>query len=177
MSSMPLGRNDNHYTLRTKRLCTQCRQRTDQTATSCCYSTPGTPKIPPTQIKRIEWVCDWCGNSEEEVKEVVEPSDKVKLIKRLLSLHEDYDILSMDIGSDPNVLLIRIRFPDYDMGELRAIQWKQRETGFITVDELIKVQQAGYRQPKAVPPKPPPRDAATLRKLERQMAFAGNSRH
>jgi hypothetical protein len=61
------------------------------------------------------------------------------------------------------------------MGELRAIQYKQQETGFITVDELIKVQRAGYRQPTAAPPKPEPRDVAALRKKERQRAFAGPS--
>jgi hypothetical protein len=62
------------------------------------------------------------------------------------------------------------------MGEMRAIQQKQRETGFITVDELIRVQRAGYKHPAAVPPKPQPHDAATLRKRERQLAFAGGPR-
>jgi len=173
---MPLTRNGDHYALRAKRLCAQCHEMTDQTATSCRYSTPEIPKVPPIQIKRVEWLCDWCGSYEEEVKEIPEPTEKTMLVKRLLSLPEDYDVLGFTLSSEANVISIKIRLPDFDMGELRAIQYKQQETGFITVDELIKVQRAGYKQPIAVPPKPEPRDVATLRKKERQRAFAGDTR-
>ncbi len=79
-------------------------------------------------------------------------------MKRLLSLPEDYEVLGFTLSSEANVISIKIRLPDFDMGELRAIQYKQQETGFITVDELIKVQRAGYRQPTAIPPKPQPCD-------------------
>jgi hypothetical protein len=149
---------------------------TDQTATSCRYSFPEIPKVPPTLIKRIEWLCDWCGGYEEEVKESLEPTDKAMIVKRLLSLPEDYDVLGFTLSSEANVISIKIRLPNFDMGELRAIQYKQQETGFISVDELIKVQRAGYKQPTAVPPKPQPRDVATFRKKERQRAFAGDPR-
>jgi hypothetical protein len=149
---------------------------TDQTATSCSYSAPEIPKVPPVLIKRIEWVCDWCGSYEEEVKETLKPTDRTMIVKRLLSLPEDYDVLGFTLSSKANVISIKIRLPDFDMGELRAIQDKQQETGFITVDELIKVQRAGYRQPTAVPRKPQPRDVATLRRKERQRAFAGEPR-
>ncbi len=173
---MPLTRRGNHYVLRAKRLCVRCGEMTDQTTTSCRYSTPEVPKVPPVLIKRIEWLCDWCGNYEEEVKETVQPTDKTMLVKRLHSLPDDYDVLGLTSSSGENVISLTIRLPDFDMGELRAIQYKQQETGFITVDELIKVQRAGYRQPTAVPPKPEPRDVATLRKKERQRAFAGDPR-
>ena len=171
---MPLTRNGNLYTLRAKRLCTQCHEMTDQTATSCRYSIPEPPKVPPILIKRIEWLCDWCGSYEEEVKETLEPTEKTLIVKRLLSLPEDYDVLGFTLSSEANVISIKIRLPDFDMGELRAIQYKQQETGFITVEELIKVQRAGYRQPIAIPPKLQPRDVATLQKKARQRAFAGD---
>jgi hypothetical protein len=122
------------------------------------------------------WLCDWCGNLNEEVKESVEPTDKEKLVKKLLSLLEEYDVLGFTLSSEPNVISIKIRLPDFDMDELRAIRWKQRETGFITAEELMKVQRAGYKRPIIVPPKPEPRDVATLRKLERQRAFSANPR-
>jgi hypothetical protein len=149
---------------------------TDQTATTCRYTAPKVPKNPRTKIKRIEWSCNWCGNSEEEVKETLEPTDKTMIVKRLLSLPADYDVLGFTLSSEANVISLKIRVPDFNMGELREIQYKQQETGFITVDELIKVQRAGYKEPTAVPPKPQPRDVATIRKKERQRAFAEDSR-
>jgi hypothetical protein len=45
--------------------------------------------------------------------------------------------------------------------EMRAIQAKQQETGFINVSELIELQKAGFQRPKDVPPKPTPKDRAT----------------
>jgi hypothetical protein len=97
-------------------------------------------------------------------------------MKHLLSIPDDYDVLGFTLSSESDGVSIKFRLPDFDMGELRAIQFKQRKTGFITVEELNKVQRAGYKQPKAVPPKPQPRDVATLRKRERQQAFAGGPR-
>jgi hypothetical protein len=52
------------------------------------------PRVPPVYLKRLEWVCDWCDNYEEEIKE--------------------------------------------------------EETGFITVDELIRLQRAGFNRPRDV---------------------------
>lgn len=104
------------------------------------------------------------------------PSDRIKIIRRFLSLSDDYDLLGLDIEGRADELVFRVRLPDFDMGEMRAIQYKQQETGFITADELMKVRRAGYERPTAVPPKPQPRDVATLRKRERQSAFAGGLR-
>jgi hypothetical protein len=145
---------------------------TDQTAISCRYSAPETPKVPPILIKRVEWLCDWCGSYEEEVKETPEPTEKTMIVKRLLSLPEDYDVLGYTLSSEANVISIKIRLPDFDMGELRAIQYKQQETGFITVNELIKVRRAGYKTTTRVPPKPQPSDIETLRKRAKQKAFS-----
>jgi hypothetical protein len=91
-------------------------------------------------LKRIEWICDWCDNCEEEVKEVLEPTEKSMIFNRLLRIADDYDVLGFTLSSEPNVVSIRIRLPDFDMGEMRAIQHKQLETGFITVDELGRLQ-------------------------------------
>jgi len=173
---MPLTRSGDHYALRAKRLCAQCHEMTDQTATSCRYDAPDIPKVPPILIKRIKWLCDWCGNYEDEVKETLQPTERTMIVTRLLSFPEEYDVLGFTLSSEANVVSIKIRLPDFDMGELRAIQNKQQETGFITVDELIKVQRAGYKQPTAVPPKTPPRDRTMLRQKERQRAFAGDPR-
>ena len=173
---MPFNRSGKHYTLRAKRLCTRCHQITDQTAISCRYNAPEVPKVPAVYLKRLEWICDWCDNYEEEAKEVLVPTDKAMIVKRLLSIPEDYDVLGFTLSSEPNVVSIRIRLPDFDMSEVRAIQYKQQETGFITVDELIRVQRAGYKTPTQVPPKPQPHDRATLRQRARQRAFIGDLR-
>jgi hypothetical protein len=100
----------------------------------------------------------------------------MKIIRRFLSLSDDYDLMGLVIEAGAGELVFRVRLPDFDMSEMRAIQYKQEETGFITVDELMKVQRAGYERPTAVPPKPQPREVATLRKRERQQAFAGGPR-
>jgi len=174
---MPFSRSGKHYTLRAKRPCSRCRQVTEQTAISCGYSAPEVPKVPSVHVKRVEWVCDWCDNYEEEIKEVIDPTDKTMIAKRLLSIPEDYDVLGFTLSSEPNVISIRIRLPDFDMGEVRAIQYKQQETGFITADELIKVRRAGYKSPTDVPPRPQPGDRATLRERARQRAFDGHPPH
>ena len=174
MSSTPSA--SRRYTIRNKRLCTQCHEVTDQAATTFRYDASEVAKVPQVLIKRIGWVCDWWGNYEEEIKEFPLPTDKAKIMKRLLSIQDDYDVLGFTLRSEADGVSIKFRLPDFDMSELRAIQYKQQETGFITVDELIKVQRAGYKHPKAVPPKPQPRDIATLRKRERQQAFTGEPR-
>ena len=80
------------------------------------------------------------------------PTDRIKIIRRFLSLSDDYDLLGLQIEGRADELVFHVRLPDFDMGEMRAIQYKQQETGFITADELMKVQRAGYKRPAAVPP-------------------------
>jgi hypothetical protein len=109
---------------------------------------------------------------EEEVKQVYEPTDKVRIINRLLRIPEDYDFIKMRIESLPDEIVLRIKVPDFDPSEMRAIQHKQQETGFINVDELIRLQKAGFRRPMDVPPKPTPK-GNRLRERATQRMFIG----
>jgi hypothetical protein len=172
---MPPSARSN-YTIRTERLCKGCAARTSQISIGCRYSAPDEIRVPSVLVRNVTWVCQWCDGEEVEVKEVPVPSDRVKMIRRFLSLSDEFDILGLEIQSLPDELVLHVRFPDCDMNEMRAIQFKQRETGFINVDELMKVRRGGYDRPGAVPPKPQPRDVATLRKRERQQAFARGPR-
>jgi len=172
---MPFNGSSN-YTIRAERWCRACNARTPQISCGCRYSTPQKLKVPSALIRNVTWVCQCCDQVEVEAKEVALPSDRIKIIRRFLSLSDDYDLLGLEIEGRADELVFRVRLPDFDMGEMRAIQYKQQETGFITADELMKVQRAGYKQPAAVPPKPQPRDLATLRKREKQRAFAGGPR-
>ncbi len=90
---MSSARSSSRYTIHAQRSCTSCHQITDQTSVGCRYSDVEVPKVPKAYLKHVEWVCDWCGNCEEEVKEVLEPTDRMKLVKRLLSIQEDNDVL------------------------------------------------------------------------------------
>jgi hypothetical protein len=164
------------YTIRAERWCRVCNARTPQISCGCRYSTPEKLKVPSVLVRNVTWICQWCDQAEVESKEVALPSDRTKIIRRFLSLSDEYDLLGLEIEGKADELVFHVRLPDFDMGEMRAIQYKQQQTGYITADELMKVQRAGYKRPAAVPPKPQPRDVATLRKKERQRAFAGGPR-
>jgi len=69
--------------------------------------------------------------------------------------------------SEGDGITFKIRLPDYDMGEIRAIQAKAHETGFIRVDELMRLQKAGFNKPREVPQKPTPKDRHVLRERAR----------
>lgn len=176
MISMPFTHDGKRYSLRAKRLCRNCKATTDQIAVSCRYRTPKELKVPPIHIKELEWYCESCNQIEVEKKEVIEPTDKTRIFRRLQSIAEDYDIISMNIQSLPNEIIFHIRLPDFDMGEIRAIQTKATETGFINVSELMKLQKAGYPRPVEVPLKPQPKDRQTLRERARQKMFVGEPR-
>ena len=156
-----------------RRLCKTCLRETWQMCVSVRYSEPPEPTVPSSLIKRMEWICDDCTNLEEEFKQVYEPTDKLRIINRLLKLPDDYDFIRVQLSSLPNEVLVSIQFPDFDPSEMRAIQAKQRETGFISVSELIELQKAGFHRPKDVPPKPQPKDRTTLRERARQKMFEG----
>lgn len=133
-------------------------------------STPQ-PTVPLTYIREQEWCCTQCDNIEKVTKEVAEPTDKQRIFNRLLRLSEDYDIQTINIESKANELVLRVKLPDFDMSELRAVQYKQQETGFITADELMLLQKAGYSRPREVPPKPHPEDKRVLRERAKQRMF------
>jgi hypothetical protein len=67
--------------------------------------------------------------------------------------------------------LFRVRLPDFDMGEMRGIQYKQRETGIITADEPLRIRKAGFNRPREVPSRPEPRDPVAIRKRAKERAF------
>ena len=72
-------------------------------------------------------------------------------MKMFLGIAKDYEVLGVSIHSEADGLLLKVRLPDFDASEIRAIRWKQAETGFITAEELMRVQKAGYNRPKEVP--------------------------
>jgi hypothetical protein len=164
------------YTIRAERWCNVCKAQTSQTSERCRYSTPEGGQALNVLVRTVTWFCEWCTQAEEEVKQVPVPTDRLKIIRRFLSLGDDYDVLGLKVEARPDELVFRVRLPNFDMGELRAIQWKQQETGFISCDELMRVQRAGYKRPSVVPAKPQPRDVATLRKRERQQGFSREPR-
>jgi hypothetical protein len=165
-----------NYTIRTDRWCRTCNAKTPQVSSRCRYSTSDTPKVPAVLVRNVTWVCQWCDQEEVESKEVAVPTDRVKIIRRFLSLSDEYDVLGLEIEAKADELVFHVRLPDFDVSELRAIQWKQRETGFVSVEELMKVRRAGYKRPIEVQRKPEPHDVGTLRKREREQAFAGSPR-
>jgi hypothetical protein len=168
---MPFTKSGKHYSLHAKRLCKNCGVLTDQQAISCKYSATPKPKVPPAYLKTTEWLYERCDHNEAEVKEVLEVTDKAMIMNRLMRILEDYDVLGYSITSEADGITFKIRLPDHDMGEIRAIKAKARETGFITVDELIRVQKAGFDRPIEVPPKPKPKDRHVLRERARERIF------
>jgi hypothetical protein len=159
------------YTIRTERWCKACKTRTPQMSGGYSYNTPEKPHVPNVLIRTVNWICQWCDQSEDEVKEVAVPTDRLKIIRRFLSLSNDYDLLGLKVEARADELVFRVRLPDFDMGEMRTIQFKQQETGFITADELLRLRKAGFNRPREVPPRPEPRDSASIREKARQRAF------
>lgn len=110
---------------------------------------------------------------EEEVKQVYEPTDRTRIINRLLNLSKDYDFINVSLSSQPNEIVVRIQVPDFDPSEMRAIKEKQTETGFISVNELMQLQKAGFRRPREVAPKPAPKNRREARQRAMQRIFNG----
>jgi hypothetical protein len=71
----------------------RCRENTEQAG---------------TLIKMSYWICPSCLTETEDVKVQPLPTDKVRIINRLLKMQEDYAIASMTIASQPERLLIEI---------------------------------------------------------------------
>jgi hypothetical protein len=173
---MPFTRSGKHYSIRAKRFCKTCHTVTDQSTVSVRYRSPPEPTVPESYLKEYSWFCEQCDNIEMESKTIYEPTDRALIFNRLMRIQEDYDILDMKISSLPNEIVLRVRLPDFDMRELRAIQNKAKETGFIRADELMKLQKAGFRRPGDVTPKPTPRNRSRLRQRAKEKMFAGEPR-
>lgn len=173
---MPFTRSGKHYTMRAKRACPTCGLMTWHSCSSIRYSQPEEPTVPESLNKRMEWICETCTKVEEEIKQVYVPTDKTRIVNRLLRLGDDYDLRSVKIESSPDEIILRVKLPDFDMSELRSVQYKQQETGFITAEELMLLQKAGFRRSSDVPPKPQPKDRRILRERARQKMFQGEPR-
>jgi hypothetical protein len=173
---MPFTTSGKYYGARAKRWCKRCGNETEQDMVMNRMRCTPQPTVPLTYIREQEWYCTQCDNIEQVKKEVTEPTDKQRIFNRLLRLSEDYDIQTLNIESKTNELVLRVRLPDFDMSEVRAVQYKQQETGFITVQELMKLRKAGFNRPREVPMKPQPNDKRTLRERARQSMFVGEPR-
>lgn len=99
-----------HIQMTEKRHCSNCGVFTDQVCHKVRYQDDSDQlgKI----VKRSYWVCPTCLKETEETKVQVLPSDKVKIIGRLLRLQSDYAIQSMNIASRPEGLLVEITTKD-----------------------------------------------------------------
>jgi hypothetical protein len=134
------------------------------------------PTVPFTYIRQQEFYCTQCDNTATENKAITEPSDKLRIIWRLMRLSEDYEGIKTSIESIPDGIILRVWVPDFDMSEVRAVQNKQEETGFITVEELTKLQRAGFRRIRDVPPNPMPHSLRRYKERQRQKMFVGDPR-
>ena len=137
---MPFTANGKHYSVRVRRWCKFCTDHTEQDMVSNRILGNPKPTVPLTYTREKEWYCTQCDNIDKESKQVTEPTDKERIFNRLLRLSQDYDVQTVNIESRSNEIVLRVRLPDFDMSELRAVQYKQQETGFITADELMKLQ-------------------------------------
>ncbi len=100
-------KNGRHIQILEKRHCATCGVFTDQVCFSVKYACKeDDAKI---TIKRMLWVCSVCTSETEEVREVPPMSDRTKIIQRVLRMHEDYSIESMNIACEPEKLVIEIR--------------------------------------------------------------------
>jgi hypothetical protein len=105
-----ITRSGKHIQIIEKRLCPKCRVFTEQLCHKVRYQE--NPKEPTTLIKRSEWICPICLTGTEEVKVQPLPSDKVRIITRLLRMQEDYAIHSMNISSQSERLVIEMTVKD-----------------------------------------------------------------
>ena len=106
-----------------------------------------------------------------DVQQVTEPTDRQRIFSRLMRLTEDYDMVRTTVESKPDEIVLRVRIPDFDMSELRAVQYNQQETGFITADELMRLQKAGSNRPIDIPPRRMPRNRRRFKERARQKIF------
>jgi len=101
-----LRANGRYVQILEKRCCAKCGVYTNQVCFNIKYEAKNSD--PSVLIKKTVWVCPTCNIQTEETKEVPSINDRAKIIQRILRLHEDYPIESMNITSDPKRLLVEI---------------------------------------------------------------------
>lgn len=99
-----------HIQIVEKRHCSKCRVFTDQVCHKMRYQQ--NPEETEAFLKRSYWICPVCLTETEEVKSQPIPSDKVRIINRLLRMQGDYAIESMSIASQPEKLIVEITVKD-----------------------------------------------------------------
>jgi len=95
-----------HIQIAGRRYCAKCQCVGDHVCHKIRYE--DNPQQEGTMIKKSYWICSRCLTEVEEVKVQPLPSDKVRIISRVLKMQADYAISSMKIASLPEKLLIEI---------------------------------------------------------------------
>ena len=99
-----------HIQISESRHCTKRDVSTEQVCHKIRYQQ--NPEDERAFLKKSYWVCPVCLTETELVKSQPMPSDKVKIINRLLRMQGDYAIESMNIESQPQKLIIEISVKD-----------------------------------------------------------------
>ena len=99
-----------HIQISEKRYCAKCQEFELQVCHKVRYRENADP--PGTLLKMSYWICPSCLSETEDVKVQSLPSDKVRIINRLLGMQGDYAISSMSIASQPEKLVIEITVKD-----------------------------------------------------------------
>jgi len=99
-----------HIQIQDSRHCSKCTVFTDQVCHKVRYQQD--PGDAASILKKSYWVCPVCLTETEEVKRQPLPTDKVRIIDRLLRMQGDYAIESMSIASQPEKLIVEITVRD-----------------------------------------------------------------
>jgi len=104
---MVVGPSGKRVSIRVCQKCRKCGISTEHVCYGIRYEKRD--RASESYLKHMFWACGRCGESSEEVKEVPEPTERLMLIKRLLKVGEDYDVKSVSIQSDANLLFVFYR--------------------------------------------------------------------
>jgi hypothetical protein len=95
-----------HIQILERRFCGKCNAFTDQVCHKIRYQE--NPDSQGTLLKESSWVCPTCLKEDVERKVQLLPTDKLRIINRLLKMQGDYEIQSMNIASQPEKLIVEI---------------------------------------------------------------------
>lgn len=95
-----------HIQISERRYCNKCTVISEQICHKVRYE--DNPEQEGTLLKKSYWICSICVTEAEELKVQPIPSDKVRIMNRLLRMQEDYAITSMKIASRSEGLVIEI---------------------------------------------------------------------
>jgi len=101
-----ITRSGKHIQISEKRYCAKCKEFELQVCYKVRYREHA--EQVGTLLKMSYWICPTCLTETEEVKVQPLPTDKVRIINRMLRMQEEYAISSMTITSEPEKLVIEI---------------------------------------------------------------------